>query len=92
MTDAIPQRGLTSEPMRLTYPAQFRSKAHAERFARENHLAQAGVVAAQIEDSWRLVIDSDRVPMLTSWLRQQYPGILWAVSWTPQAEKIEAHA
>lgn len=78
------QSGRTAELMRLTYPAKWRSKAAAERFARDNHLDAAGVAVVEVAGAWRIVIDSHRVPMLTPWLRDRYPGVLWGVSWTPK--------
>jgi hypothetical protein len=78
MSIQIPECGLTDTLIRLAYPAVFRSKAAAERFAADNHLWQAGVQPARTDDCWRLVIDTHRAPMLAPWLRQQYPGITWA--------------
>lgn len=80
----VPLNGVTPKPLRLTYPAVFRSKTQAERFAADNHLGQAGVNIVQIDDgSWRCVIDTRRAPQIGPWLRMQYPGITWAVDYAP---------
>jgi hypothetical protein len=79
----IPAHGLTSQLMRLTYPGRWHNEAAAQRFARDNGLTTAGVSIVEAEGAWRIVIDTHRAPMLTPWLRQQYPGVAWGVSWAP---------
>ena len=80
---AVPAKGLTARMMRLTYPGVWRSKAAAERFVRDNHLDAAGVRIVEAAGAWRIVIDTHRAPMITPWLRQQFPSVTWEVSWTP---------
>jgi hypothetical protein len=76
--------GRTAQPMRLTYPAKWRSEAAAKRFVEDNGLWAAGVALAQAAGAWRIVIDTDRAAMITPWLRQRFPGVAWDVSWTPK--------
>jgi hypothetical protein len=86
MPETLPETGIASRSMRLTYPACFPTEKAARRFVDDNNLWQAGVTVAEVPDDrrpWRIVIDSLRAPMLAPWLRTQYPGILWSVGWTP---------
>lgn len=76
-------RGRTADLMRLTYPGKWRSHKAAQLFARDNQLDSAGVTVVQAADAWCIVIDTDRAAMITPWLRDRYPGVLWAVSWAP---------
>ncbi len=82
---SVPASGLTGQMMRLTYPGKWRSQKAAELFARDNHLDTAGVTTVVVDGAWRIVIDTHRAPMITPWLRTQYPGVAWAVSWTPKS-------
>lgn len=79
----VPASGLTGRMMRLTYPGKWHSEAAAARFVRDNHLDAAGVAVADVGGAWRIVIDTHRAPMITPWLRTQFPGVAWDVSWTP---------
>jgi hypothetical protein len=79
----VPARGLSSREIRLAYPGRWRTEEDARHFVRDNGLGAAGVAVTQVGDVWRIVIDSYRAAMLVPWLRTQFPGILWAVSWTP---------
>ena len=76
--------GRTALSMRLTYPGKWRNQKAAELFTRDNHLDTAGVSVVEVEGIWRIVIDTHRAPMITPWLRTQFPGVAWAVSWTPK--------
>jgi len=81
--DTIPS-ARTTDLMRLTYPAKWRNEGAARRFVTDNNLTQAGVhIVEEAPSAWRVVIDTDRAAQITPWLRTQYPGILWAVSWAP---------
>ncbi len=80
---AVPARGLTDRCVRLTYPGKWHKKEAAERFVRDNGLDNAGVSVVEADGAWRIVIDTHRAPMITPWLRTQYPGVAWSVGWTP---------
>ena len=91
----LPVRGMSSESIRLTYPGVWHSERAAQRFARDNGLDTAGATVVEDGGRWRIAIDSYRTAMITPWLRQQFPGVLWAVSWTLKEtghERREFHA
>jgi len=56
------------------------SRSHVRR---DNGLTAAGVAVVNADSAWRIVIDSHRAAMILPWLRQQFPDVLWDVSWTP---------
>ena len=76
--------GRTADLMRLTYPARFRCRKAAEQFVLDNHLRPAAVAVVEADSAWRIVIDTHRAAMITPWLRTQYPGVAWDVSWAPK--------
>lgn len=79
----VPARGLSSREIRLTYPGRWHSAEAAERFACDNGLDRAGTEVVAVGGEWHIVIDSYRAAMLVPWLRQQFPSVLWGVSWAP---------